>query len=131
MKKDPEVYNRGLELLNKIHGGHSGEKIVEALKDICPDYATATIQFGFGEIISRGVVDLKTRELAIIACCVTLGTMPQLEAHIEAALNVGATQQEIIEIIFQTALYAGFALATNAMFAAKSVFEKMNTDSPN
>lgn len=124
MKIDHEVYNRGLELLNKIHGGHAGEAIVEGLKDICPDYATATIQFGFGEVINRGVLDLKTRELAIIAACITLGTMPQLEAHIEAALNIGATQQEIIEIIFQTALYAGFALATNAMFAAKAVFEK-------
>jgi 4-carboxymuconolactone decarboxylase len=124
MKIDREIYNRGLELLNTIHGGHAGEAIVEGLKDICPDYATATIQFGFGEVIHRGILDLKTREFAIIASCITLGTMPQLEAHIEAALNVGATQEEIIEIIFQTALYAGFALATNAMFAAKAVFEK-------
>ncbi|MCW5589591.1 MAG: carboxymuconolactone decarboxylase family protein [Legionellales bacterium] len=123
MKIDKEVYERGLALLNELHGGHSGKAIVDALADICPDYATATIQFGFGEIFSRPGLDLKTRELAIIASCVTLGhAMPQLKAHIEAALNCGATQQEIVEVIFQIALYAGFAAATNAMFAAKEVF---------
>jgi len=48
--------------------------------------------------------------------------VPQLKAHIEAALNVGATRTEIIEIIIQMAFYAGFAAATNAMYAAKEVF---------
>lgn len=122
MKVDHEVYDKGLRLLEKLHGGHAGEAIVSGLKDICPDYATMTIQFGFGEVMSRGGLDLKTRELAIIAACVTLGTQPQLKAHIEAALNIGAKEQEIIEIIYQTALYAGFALATNAMFVAKETF---------
>lgn len=125
MKIDQEKYNKGLALLEKLHGGHAGEAIVEGLKDICPDYATMTIQFGFGEVFNREGLDLKTRELAVIAACVTLGNaMPQLQAHIEAALNIGATKQEIIEVIYQTALYAGFALATNAMFAAKEVFIK-------
>lgn len=127
MKINQEKYNRGLALLKTLHGGHAGEAIIEGLKDICPDYAAMTIEFGFGEVLSRDGLDLKTRELAIIAACVTLGNAtPQLQAHIEAALNVGATKQEIIEVIYQTALYAGFAYATNAMFVAKEVFAKYN-----
>ncbi len=123
MKIDNEKYTKGLDLLTQLHGGHAGEAIVEGLKDISPDYATMTIQFAFGEVFSRGGLDLKTRELVVIAACVTLGNaMPQLKAHIEAALNVGATKEEIVEVIYQTALYSGFALATNAMFAAKEAF---------
>ncbi len=123
MKIDPEKYAQGLELFNKLHGAHAGEAIVEGLKDICPDFATITLQFGFGEIFSRPGLDLKTRELAVIASCVTLGSaLPQLKAHIQAALKVGATKQEIIEVILQTALYAGFAFATNALYVAKEVF---------
>ena len=122
MLKNQVVYERGLDLLKKLHGGHAGEAIVQELKDICPDYATMTIEWGFGTIFSREGLDIKTRELAIIASCVTLGNaVPQLRAHIEAAVNVGASKCEIIEVIIQTALYAGFAAVTNSLFAAKDL----------
>lgn len=121
------VYKRGSDLLKKLHGGHAGEAIIDGLKDICPDYATMTIEWGFGTIFSRDGLDIKTRELAIIASCVTLGNaVPQLQAHIEAALNVGATQQEIVEVILQTALYAGFPATTNAFYIAKELFDRAN-----
>jgi len=118
-----ELYNKGLKLLNELHGGHSGEALVNAANDICPDFATMVIEWSFGTILSRKGTDIKTRELAIIASCVTLGNaMPQLKAHIEAALNLGVSKEEIVEIILQTALYAGFAAVTNAFAVAKEVF---------
>ena len=116
-------YKKGEALLNRIHGAHTGEAIVSALDDICPDLASMTIEWGFGEIVSRLGIDLKTRQLVTAASCVTLGyAQPQLRAHIEGALNVGATKEEIVEVILQVALYAGFAAATNAMLLAKEVF---------
>ena len=118
-----ERYKQGEALLNKIHGAHTGEAIVSALDDICPDLASMTIEWGFGEIVSRPGIDLKTRQLVTVASCVTLGhAQPQLRAHIEGALNVGATREEIVEVMLQVALYAGFAAATNAMLLAKEVF---------
>ena len=42
--------------------------------------------------------------------------------HINGALNVGCTREEIIEVIIQIAVYAGFPAALNGMFAAKEVF---------
>ena len=118
-----ERYKKGEALLNKIHGAHTGEAIVSALNDICPDLAGMTIEWGFGEIVSRSGIDLRTRQLVTVASCVTLGhAQPQLRAHIEGALNVGATKEEIVEVILQVALYAGFAAATNAMLLAKEVF---------
>ena len=118
-----ELYKNGLELLNKLHGGHAGETIINDMKTICPDYVDMVIEWGYGTVMSRPQLDIKTRELAIIASCVTLGhVMPQLRAHIEAALVVGASKEEIIEVILQTGLYAGFAAVTNAMYIAKDVF---------
>jgi 4-carboxymuconolactone decarboxylase len=118
-----ERYKKGELLLNKIHGAHTGESIVSALEGVCPDLADMTIEWGFGEIVSRTGIDLKTRQLVTVASCVTLGyAQPQLRAHIEGALNVGATKEEIVEVILQVALYAGFAAATNAMLLAKEVF---------
>ena len=80
-------------------------------------------ELAFGEIYSRPGLDLKTRQMLTIASLVTLGNAPlQLKSHIKGALNVGCTQQEIVEVILQMAIYAGFPAAMNAMYAAKEVF---------
>ena len=118
-------YQRGLELFNRMHGGHAGDGLVNGLRDIAPELAEMIIGWGFGELMVREQLDLKTRELAIIASIVTLGfAMPQLTAHIQAALNVGASKQEIVEVIMQTALYAGFPAAINAIYVAKDIFTR-------
>ena len=81
------------------------------------------IEFPFGDIYSRPGLDLKTRELITVAALTTLGNcQPQLKVHIGAALNVGCTQEQIIETIMQMAVYAGFPAALNGAFAAKEVF---------
>lgn len=81
------------------------------------------IEFGFGEIYQRPGLDLKSRELATVAALTALGCcQPQLNVHINGALNVGCEPQEITETIIQIALYAGFPACLNAMFVAKEVF---------
>jgi len=126
---DNSLYKKGLETLNQIHGGHVGKAIIDDMQDICPDYARMVIEWGFGDVINRPGLDIKTRELAMIASCMTLGhAVPQLKAHIEAALNVGVTNTEVIETIVQIAFYAGFPAATNAMYIAKEVFSLNNND---
>lgn len=47
---------------------------------------------------------------------------PQLKVHIHGALNVGCTQEEVVEIIMQMAVYAGFPAALNGLSAAREVF---------
>jgi 4-carboxymuconolactone decarboxylase len=49
---------------------------------------------------------------------------PQLKVHIHGALNVGCTRQEVVEVIIQMAVYAGFPAALNGIFVAKEVFEE-------
>ncbi len=117
-------YQKGLELLKKIHGGHTGEAIVSALGEISPLMADLTIETNFGGIIQQSSLDLKSMEFAILGAVIAQGHMPQLEAHIEGALNVGATKQEIIDLITEIAIYAGFPAAINAMLLAKKVFER-------
>jgi 4-carboxymuconolactone decarboxylase len=115
-------YERGLKKLAEIDG-QAGERVIESLKDIAPDLGRYTIEFAFGEVFSRPGLDLKSREIATVAALTALGTAaPQLKVHINAALNVGCTRQEIIEIIIQMAVYAGFPAALNGAFAAKEVF---------
>ncbi|MBN1533337.1 MAG: carboxymuconolactone decarboxylase family protein [Spirochaetes bacterium] len=115
-------YARGLEKLEKIDG-EAGQRVLESLKDIAPDLARYTIEFPFGDIYSRPGLDLKSREIATVAALTALGNAaPQLKVHIHGALNVGCTREEVVEVILQMAVYAGFPAALNGMFAAKEVF---------
>lgn len=118
----PNRYETGLAKLREIDG-EAGEKVIDSLRDIAPDFARYLIEFPFGDIYSRPGLDLRSREIAVIASLTALGNAaPQLKVHIQAALNVGVTKDEIIEVIMQMAVYAGFPAALNGLFAAKEVF---------
>lgn len=119
---ESDRYKRGIEKLNEIDS-HAAEMLVESLKNIAPDLARYTIEFPFGDIYTRGILTLKEREIATIAALAALGNaQPQLKTHIHGALNNGCTRQEIVEIMIQMAVYAGFPSAMNGIFVAKEVF---------
>jgi 4-carboxymuconolactone decarboxylase len=117
-------YERGWTKLKEIDG-EAGKRVIESLKDIAPDLGRYTIEFPFGDVYYRPGLDLKSREIATVAALTALGNaLPQLKVHIHGALNVGCTRKEIIEVIIQMAVYAGFPAALNGMFAAKEVFKE-------
>ena len=117
-----ERYQAGLQQLAQIDG-EAGEKVLAALADVAPDLARYTIEFPFGDIYRRPGLDLKSRELATVAALTALSNaQPQLAVHLHAALNVGCSQAELVEVIIQMAVYAGFPAALNGMFTAKQVF---------
>lgn len=119
---DQERFVRGLRALSDIDG-LAGERVIEQLADIAPDFARYLVEFPFGDIYCRPGLDLRAREIATIAALTALGNAaPQLKVHIEAGLNVGLTRGEIVEVIMQMAVYAGFPAALNGLFAAKEVF---------
>jgi 4-carboxymuconolactone decarboxylase len=119
---DESRLERGKRALAEIDG-EAGHKVVAALADIAPDFATYLFEFPFGDIYSRPGLSLRDREIATVAALSAMGTAtPQLKVHIEAALNVGLSQAEITEILMQMAVYAGFPAALNGLFAAKEVF---------
>jgi 4-carboxymuconolactone decarboxylase len=123
-------YERGWEKLKEIDG-EAGERVIANLKDIAPDLARYTIEFPFGDVYCRPGLDVKSREIATVAALTALGNAaPQLKVHINAALNVGCTRTEIVEVIIQMAVYAGFPAALNGISAAREVFRARDEKGP-
>ena len=119
---ESERFITGQKMLQQVDG-KGGEAVVESLKDIAPDFARYLLEFPFGDIYARPGLDLRSREIATVAAFTAMGNAaPQLKVHIGAALHVGLTQDEIVEVIMQMAVYAGFPAALNGLFAAKEVF---------
>lgn len=122
-RSDPIASEQGAQLLARLHGGHSGAQLVASLRGVCPDFATMTVEWAIAGIMGRPGLDLKVRELLLIGACTTLGfATPQLRAHIEAALGLGVTREEIVETILQMTFYAGGVATSNALRVAGEVF---------
>ena len=116
--------DQGEKTFEKITGVKATD-LIENMKAVAPDMAHWLIQFAYGEVLSRPGLDLRMRQLATVAALTAMGTArTQLKLHIQGALNVGCTPGEIIEIILQMALYAGFPASLNALATARKVFEK-------
>ncbi|ADF51091.1 Carboxymuconolactone decarboxylase [Zunongwangia profunda SM-A87] len=114
-------FNRGWKKLKEIDG-QAGVNVIESLKDISPDLGKYTIEYPFGDVYSREIIDHRTKEIAVVAALTAMGNArPQLKVHINAALNVGVTQEELAEIMILMSVYAGFPSALNGTSALKEV----------
>lgn len=119
---DTDVFERGWKLLDSMAPGQPAA-LTKALAGLAPDVARYVIAFGYGEVLSRPGLDLKSRQTATVAALASMGTAPeQLDFHIGAALNVGVTPHEIVEVLSLVAVFAGFPAALNALGSARKVF---------
>lgn len=100
------------------------DKALRSMAATDPNLARCLVEFPFGDIYTRPGLDLKTREMLTVAALTVLGyPQAELKDHIKGALNVGCTREQILEIILQMAVYAGFPAALEAVKTAASVFD--------
>ena len=113
---------RGRAALDVINGGETEQRLAQ-LKEFAPEMFDWIVDFAYGDVVSRPALDLRTRELATVAALTALGNAaPQLRAHIGGALNAGCAPREILEVILQMAVYAGFPASLNGIAVARDVF---------
>ncbi len=84
----------------------------------------------FGEVFTVGNLDMKTRELITVTSLAVQQTLPQLNAHINAALNAGAKPVELREAIYQCAPFIGFPKTLNAIGVLNEVLKSRNIELP-
>ncbi len=121
---EPERRRRGREVFTALEPDAAARRPA-SLATIAPDLANYLLEFPFGDIYSRPGLSLRDRQIATIAALAALGNArPQLEIHIAGGLNAGLDRAEIVEILMQMAVYAGFPAAINGLAAARDVFAR-------
>lgn len=111
-----ERYRRGIDVANLVAADKISHFVKSGVAEIAPDFARMTIEFAFGDIYSRDTLDLRSREIVAIAVLAAGGnSVSQLRMHVESALNCGSSKAEIVEVLMQIALYAGFPASLNAL----------------
>ena len=111
-----ERYMRGVAIHQQLHGKPL-ERITNSVAEIAPDFARMTIEFPLGDLYARPGADLRIREVAAVSALATMRAEPQLRVHVKAALRAGCTRDELIEILMQVSIFAGFPAALNALAA--------------
>src|SRR4026208_2371986 len=87
----------------------------ETWKKFDRDLARELSLFFTGVLYSREVISQKQRELCAVGALTALHRPNEVRAHIPAALNVGATRQEVAEVIFQMVTYGGMPVVVDAL----------------
>lgn len=93
----------------------------ELWKKFDKDLARELSMFFVGKLYSREVIPQKQRELCAVAALTALNRTHEVRAHLHAALNVGATRQEVAEVIFQMVTYGGMPVVVDALNVFKEV----------
>ncbi|MXO61281.1 carboxymuconolactone decarboxylase family protein [Altererythrobacter salegens] len=110
----PDSYLAGLEVLASV--GIDQDDFRNRAAEVAPEFVRLAIGFTYGEIFNRPGLDLKVRMLVAIAAGTATGTAPgQLREHVQAALRLGWSEREIIEVMIQTAAHSGVPAALTAL----------------
>ena len=113
---------QGMEQLRTIDG-KGGENVIKSLEGIAPDLGKFIVEFAFGDIYTRKGLTKEEREMITLSSLLTAGGCePQLEVHINGALNMGISPEKVIETFLQCIPYTGFPKVLNAVSVAKKVF---------
>lgn len=105
-------------------------QLAEKYDTLVPDFAESLVEWAYGRHYARPGLDLKTRQLCTISALTVLGgqTAPQLQVNIRHTLAAGASRTEIIEAIWQMAVYGGLPAAINGLNAAQECFDAVDAE---
>jgi len=90
---------------------------------LAPDFYRYVAESAFGMLWSRPGLALRDRSLVTVAQLAALGKTAELRAHLAGARNLGISQDELVEVLMQTAIYAGVPVANEALKVAAEVFD--------
>ena len=124
-----ERYLKGLVEMRRHLGTPEADQYLAKINEISSEFAKVNVEFPFGELYPREVLDDKTRELCAVTALTVLGhALPELRVHVKAALNCGASREEIVEVVTQMIAYCGFPAATNALLTVKESFDQIDAE---
>lgn len=112
-------YETGMKIRTEVLGADHVARAKAQQTDLDADFQRFITETAWGTVWARPNLDRRTRSLVTIAILAALGR-DELALHLRASRNVGVDPKEIIEVLFQVAIYAGIPAANTAFATAKT-----------
>jgi 4-carboxymuconolactone decarboxylase len=124
-----ESYDGGMRVRREVLGDNHVDSAIERTTEFTADFQDFITRYAWGEIWTRPGLDRKMRSCITLTALVALGHLEELKLHVRAALRNGLTQDEIKEVLLQSAVYCGLPAANAAFAAAQSVLADLDAGS--
>ncbi len=119
-----ESYIKGVSQLKKMLGEDKAKLIINKFNTLSPVFEKEAISVVFGRTWSRDQIDLKTRSLCSISILAALGRVNALRINFTLAIENGVTKEEMVEVLLQVGIYAGYPAALDALSALQEVMDE-------
>jgi 4-carboxymuconolactone decarboxylase len=119
-----ERHERGMEVRREVLGDEHVDAAVERTSDFTADFQDLITRYAWGEIWDRPGLDRRTRSAVTLTALVALNRMDELAMHVRAARRNGLSDEEIKEVLLQSAIYCGVPAANAAFKVAQGVLEE-------
>ncbi len=100
-----------------------GEGVYHLWRSFDKDLAQQISMFFTGRLYAREVISQKQRELCAVAALTVSQRLEELRVHMDAALNVGATREEVAEVVFQMMTYGGVPTTVEGLKILQEVLQ--------
>jgi 4-carboxymuconolactone decarboxylase len=119
------AYEAGLAVRRRVLGEAHVKRALENATEFDADFQEMITRHAWGDIWTRPGIDLRLRSLITIAMLATLGRDEELDLHVRATPNTGATPDDVKEVLMQVAIYAGVPAANSAFRIAKAALAEI------
>ena len=118
---DDERREQGMTVRREVLGNEHVDRAVAGTTDVTADFQDLITRYAWGDIWSRPGLARRDRSIAALSSLIALHHWEELPMHLRAALTNGLSREEVIEVILQSAIYAGVPAANHAFSIAKDV----------
>tara|TARA_B100000287_G_C20245105_1_gene627714 strand:- start:180 stop:572 length:393 start_codon:yes stop_codon:yes gene_type:complete len=123
-----KAYIRGMQVRRKILGDQHVNKAIKNTNIVDKRFQEFITEGAWGTVWAGDKLSNRDRSLITIALLASLGHNEELEMHINASKNTGATYEEISETLMHVAVYAGVPATNSALKILKKVFEESSAN---
>ncbi len=123
-----EQFEKGLRVRKEVLGKSYVNASLASADELTAPLQKLVTEWCWGEVWSRPGLERKTRSFLNLAMLTALNRPHEVKIHVRGALNNGVTEQEIVEVILQAAIYCGVPAAMDSMRIASEVIRQMRTE---
>lgn len=121
-----EIYDAGMAVRRAVLGDAHVDRAVAATTDLTADFQRMITEYAWGTIWTRPGLDRRSRSMITLTALVARGHHEELAMHLRAARRNGLTNDEIKELLMQTAIYCGVPDANTAFRIASTVLAEVD-----
>ena len=115
---------RGMEVRREVLGDDHVDNAIEGTTEFTKDFQDLITRYAWGEIWTRPGLDRRSRSMITLTALIARGHHDELAMHLRAARRNGLTDDEIKEVLLQSAIYCGVPAANQAFKVASEVLEE-------